>query len=550
MERIKKPDTASSCSRKLRMIPMLMIIVTMVIQSCTTDPNQLLPTQQVDQLPIGKAGDSLSYKRAARYYQLDSIEPAMDHAYLARSYAISTSNQEMLIRTNQLLGYMYIYLSDYEKSLELFMEALQMARQRPESHILVVALHGLARTHILMKEPDKSVKLLLEAVQVAERLNLVRETGKIHLELGNAYVELKDFEAGLFQNTTALNYAENSGDTLSMIYILNNFGNAYIKMSLPDSAEVYLERSLDLNRLRGDAQAMAATLGNLGEVYTQQGKYDLAIDYILQSLEISTRQGFKVFTKDNYLMLSNALELKGDLAGALRYYQLYTAMGDSLYNEDKNRAIEAIVSRFTREEKDHQIQRLQQQAKTRSALLKVTIAAIGLFLITVVLLVIALRLRIKLHAREKRQLDEAINQKDRELVSLVMQGAQKRKMLEEIEKTVDKYSAAGDQGLIGYADELKQKIKSTHDIDHEWETLKTHFERVHPEFFRILQKRHPELSQHDLKLCAYTKINLTTKEIARILNISDRSVQTARYRIKKKMELPQSTDLVTYIAEI
>ncbi|MFC2101176.1 helix-turn-helix transcriptional regulator, partial [Bacteroidota bacterium] len=100
-----------------------------------------------------------------------------------------------------------------------------------------------------------------------------------------------------------------------------------------------------------------------------------------------------------------------------------------------------------------------------------------------------------------------------------------------------------------FVDRLKSKLKSGKVPEKEWNLLKVHFEDVHPDFFKKLLLKHPSLTQYDLKLCAYIKINLTTKDIARMLNISNRSVQTARYRIKKKMELPTDYNLFKYIQQ-
>jgi DNA-binding CsgD family transcriptional regulator len=61
---------------------------------------------------------------------------------------------------------------------------------------------------------------------------------------------------------------------------------------------------------------------------------------------------------------------------------------------------------------------------------------------------------------------------------------------------------------------------------------------------------HPSLTPNDLRLCAYLRLNLSSKEIAPLLNISVRSIEIKRYRLRKKMELPHETGLVEYILSI
>jgi PAS domain S-box-containing protein len=90
-------------------------------------------------------------------------------------------------------------------------------------------------------------------------------------------------------------------------------------------------------------------------------------------------------------------------------------------------------------------------------------------------------------------------------------------------------------------------IKSYKRLDKDWKMLIANFEEVHPGFFSRLKKAHPQLSSSDIKHCACIKMNFGTKEIARFFNIKVPSVQIARVRLKKKMDLPDTADLRGYI---
>lgn len=90
-------------------------------------------------------------------------------------------------------------------------------------------------------------------------------------------------------------------------------------------------------------------------------------------------------------------------------------------------------------------------------------------------------------------------------------------------------------------------INSYKQLDKDWKMLVANFEEVHPDFFRRLNKIYPRLSPIDIKHCACIKMNMDTKEIARFFNIKVTSVQIARVRIKKKMDLPEEVDLRSHI---
>lgn len=78
-------------------------------------------------------------------------------------------------------------------------------------------------------------------------------------------------------------------------------------------------------------------------------------------------------------------------------------------------------------------------------------------------------------------------------------------------------------------------------------TLKNAFRYYSFWFFARLKSKYPELSQSELRHCTYIKLQMFTSEISQMLNIDNKSVQASRYRIKKKMQLPQEVDLKNFL---
>jgi AraC family chitin signaling transcriptional activator len=83
-----------------------------------------------------------------------------------------------------------------------------------------------------------------------------------------------------------------------------------------------------------------------------------------------------------------------------------------------------------------------------------------------------------------------------------------------------------------------------------WSVFKEAFENTDKDFFKKVKELHPSLTSNDLRLCAYLRLNLTSKEIAPMLNISVRSVEIKRYRLRKKMELVHEQGLAEYILAV
>ena len=80
-----------------------------------------------------------------------------------------------------------------------------------------------------------------------------------------------------------------------------------------------------------------------------------------------------------------------------------------------------------------------------------------------------------------------------------------------------------------------------------WEQFAVHFDKVHSDFLVSLKNQHPNLTPGELKLCAYLRLNLSSKEIAQIMNITIKSVELGRYRLRKKLQIQPDINLNNFL---
>jgi len=87
-------------------------------------------------------------------------------------------------------------------------------------------------------------------------------------------------------------------------------------------------------------------------------------------------------------------------------------------------------------------------------------------------------------------------------------------------------------------------------LEEDWKDFKLHFEKVHRDFFQKLRNQCPGLTENDLRLCAYIRIGMRIKQIAQMLSVSSESVKTNRYRLRKKLDLPEKLTLDEFIFKL
>ena len=143
-----------------------------------------------------------------------------------------------------------------------------------------------------------------------------------------------------------------------------------------------------------------------------------------------------------------------------------------------------------------------------------------------------------------------LESKDRELVSYLMSISQKSETLQYARKQIQLYMNRLSEPDRDHFGQIISRINSALFATETWDNFKMHFEKIHPGFFERLSNEYPVLSPKDKKLCAYLRLQLTTKEIAVLLNITFQSAEISRVRLRKKFDLTRDINLVDFITKI
>jgi DNA-binding CsgD family transcriptional regulator len=147
-----------------------------------------------------------------------------------------------------------------------------------------------------------------------------------------------------------------------------------------------------------------------------------------------------------------------------------------------------------------------------------------------------------------QQLQAENRSKAEEIANSTMELVHKNKMLLDVKDTLKQIQKEDDLDIRNsIIKKILRKIDRDLDNEEKWIVFEKNFDEVHENFLNRLKEEHPNLTSKDLRLCAYLRMNLSSKEIAPLLRISVRSVEISRYRLRKKLNLPHETSLSDYI---
>lgn len=164
------------------------------------------------------------------------------------------------------------------------------------------------------------------------------------------------------------------------------------------------------------------------------------------------------------------------------------------------------------------------------------------------------KMKIEIDKLEKDKLELGLKHKSQEIANLVLDVARKNKILIEIRDNI--LSVANNFTKTDTKESRRQlllinsKIDSNMEGDEILKRFEKEFDVVNDHFMSKLKTQHPDLNYNERMMCAYLKMNLSTKEIAPLLNISTRGVETIRYRLRKKLDLERSDNLKDYLSNL
>ncbi|MCK8521756.1 hypothetical protein M0D21_09250 [Aquimarina sp. D1M17] len=149
--------------------------------------------------------------------------------------------------------------------------------------------------------------------------------------------------------------------------------------------------------------------------------------------------------------------------------------------------------------------------------------------------------------KDNKFLKENLEARNKELASSAMQMVQVDNQLLQLKKALDEIYQESD-GVL--RKKIRQSVKLLENQikgDNNWKHFETHFNQIHDNSLERLREQYPDLNHREIRLCAYLKLNLSSKEIAPLMGISYRGIESLRFRVRKKMNLDTTVNLTDYI---
>ncbi|MFH1321981.1 MAG: tetratricopeptide repeat protein [Bacteroidota bacterium] len=300
------------------------------------------------------------------------------------------------------LGLIYDYLGNYEKAIEFYQRSLKIKEGTGNKQGIAATLGNIGLVYSDWSNYEKSLEYHQKSLQLYSELgnnkgiaNSLNNIGLIYSNLGNDKKALE-----YYQNS--LKIYKDSDNKKGIANSLNNIGLIYFDLGNYEKALIYYQNSLEIKEELGDNQGIVNSLNNIGNIYKKIGNYKNALEYFIKSYQIAKSNNFTQSIMDNYISFSETYSLIGDAKNALEYFKQYTVIKDSIFNQESQKQITELQTKYETEKKEKEIELLTKDKALKEAEIKKQRIFFLLGFITVIFISLLLYIYFRTKETKKR----------------------------------------------------------------------------------------------------------------------------------------------------
>jgi tetratricopeptide (TPR) repeat protein/DNA-binding CsgD family transcriptional regulator len=485
------------------------------------------------------------------YLYLSDYSLALENYLKAVSIHETFGNKELAAMITGNIGIVYYCLSDYPRAMEYYEKTLE-AQMDLGQKAGVAAIEGnIGSIYTSLSDYPRALEYLDKALTTLEEIGRTSETAKVLGNIANVYFYLEDYIGALEYNQKSLRIFEEIGQISESARIRRNIGIVYFNQMNYSLALEYYEQSLVVHRELGEKIQEANVVGDIGKVYGALGDYTRALEYVEQSLMLNEEfgeqihiaveldnigsiyankkfEGYNVIKAEEYL--HKAMQLCEKIGNKRQLYKCHQALAE-LYKQTSQWEKYAVHSDTYHLIKD-EVLSLEARKSAEQLEIRRIIAE-----------------NEQERKREKLLVEQERQQQQQVLSDKTLQLIQQTEMLQNFREELE--------GIVHHADTaekavrtIQKKIKELPNNVLNWQKFEENFRLVYPDFQEKLKIRFPKLTQMEVKMCCLLRIRMKSHEISTLLFLSERTIESHRYNLRKKLRIMKTQDLADFLTTI
>lgn len=485
------------------------------------------------------------YKEANRYSRL-----ALTHANLHGDIPLR-------LLAYRKAAYLHYYYSNYKESMVYLLKKAQLADSVSNLEAIAWSYNYIGNVYYNIKELDKAVEYYQLCLSLYVKLGDSLGVGYMYNNLGNYHKSKGDFDESFNFYIKGLDIQSQIGSYKDVVILYNNIGNLIYKHKSDTTALSYFHKALEELPKVDDPVTHALVYVNMGDYFLWSREYQEALKYLTKGYSIANDNGLSSYTRDFSKSLAEVYAKLSNYTSAYKYQSIYSHLHDTLTNLNHASRFRLLDFHYQIEQDKYQqeISKAELKRKTRvSAIVMLGVVIISISLL-VLLLVIYRSYKRKVRMQksklemEKLYLEKQLELKNKEVVIKTMSLFERNELIRQVVNKLTDAKSLASASCESKLDNILSDLKAEYH-DNVINEFDIRFKQVHEGFYTSIKTQHPRLSSNDLRLCAFLKMKLSTKDIALLTHQPLNSVHMARKRLRKKLSIKSSNiDLEEFVSQ-
>jgi len=460
---------------------------------------------------------------------------------------------------------------EYEKAMFLCGEALAEARRSGDDMRIADGEMNVGIVHYRTGNYKQSITTVQPLSDTYKALGDTLKSGTAEAWIAVNYVATGSLDTALRQlllARTTLRQHGTSADWLEMDY---NLGAVYAMMGMSEKGLTFIRQYVSTVLAERDSSKFAPAYGNLAYNFQQLGDFSSALIYYDSSLYYSRMQEQDIVTYVTLKDMSDGYKAVGDYKNALKYFQEYETIKDSVLGENTLNRIAELEVMYETEQRESALEAseervllLEREARLRNQRLVLIVIGLLSSLLVAVLIFRQWRKDIRYRETQKkliaselanerltsRLLSSQLENKQGDLTDFALDIERKNKFFRELTGRLDAIRALLPASFRTQLDSIIRFAQGHDQLNENLEVVQENVDQVNYEFHHKLKDSFPNLTSSDQALAGLLRLNMTNKEVAMNRGISTASAKMARYRLRKKLNLTPADDIISFLRDI
>jgi len=505
-----------------------------------------------------KIANSQNYRKEAiqsliqmgrNYIRTSDYTRAIESAEKALELADDQNIGEEIAGAKGILSVIFFEIGDYGKSAKYDFENLEYFEQINDQKQVGLVLGNIGADFINQNNYNKGMEFMKKSLDIAVKNNDLEGIAYQYNNIASIYFEyFKDYKIALSYYKEALKVNNSLADKLQQGIYLMNIGICFSKINENDSSLKYYVESNNIFRSLKNQLLYTECQSMLGEYYFRVNDFKRSILYADTALKISQANNFLENIRSAAGLLNTVFLSISDTARAYKYAIVEDFAEDSLFILKNNKEVYKLEFQYNYEKLDKKKQIARQK---QDNLMVVAILTLISGLIIIILVFSRHRIKAKKVFLEKQSIEKELEFKNKELTINLMSLMKKNEMLADISTNLVEIEKGAKTTETKMAlSMISKKIRHSSD-DKILKEFSARFQEVHSGFYGTLLQRYPDLTQNELKLCAFLRLNMSSKDISELTGQSIFALENGRYRLRKKLGISNSNiNLVNFLSQI